>query len=102
MHTGTLATIGYHNPKNFYHIIFNNGAHESVGGQPTVGLDVDFKKVAKGYLYENVRTVESNVDLYKALDELRNKFNLNKSNESKNSKIFIAYYLNEIRLIDNF
>ncbi|MFL2888760.1 MAG: pantoate--beta-alanine ligase [Candidatus Pelagibacter sp.] len=34
--------------------------------------------------------------------ELRNKFNLNKSNESKNSKIFIAYYLNEIRLIDNF
>jgi len=73
MHTGTLATIGYHNPKNFFHIIFNNGAHESVGGQPTVGLDVDFKKVAKGYLYENVRTVESEVDLYKALDELRNK-----------------------------
>ena len=34
--------------------------------------------------------------------ELRNKFNLNKSNEIKNSKIFIAYYLNEIRLIDNF
>ena len=73
MHTGTLATIGYHNPKNFFHIIFNNGAHESVGGQPTVGLDVDFKKVAKGYLYENVRTVESKADLYKALDELRNK-----------------------------
>ena len=73
MHTGTLATIGYHNPKNFFHIVFNNGAHESVGGQPTVGLDVDFKKVAKGYLYENVRTVESKLDLYKALDELRNK-----------------------------
>ena len=34
--------------------------------------------------------------------ELRNKFNLNKSNEIKNSKIFIAYYLNKIRLIDNF
>ena len=73
MHTGTLATIGYHKAKNFFHIIFNNGAHESVGGQPTVGLDVDFKKVAKGYLYKNVRTVESKVDLYKALDELRNK-----------------------------
>lgn len=73
MHTGTLATIGYQKAKNFFHIIFNNGAHESVGGQPTVGLDVDFKKVAKGYLYKNVRTVESKVDLYKALDELRNK-----------------------------
>jgi pantoate--beta-alanine ligase len=34
--------------------------------------------------------------------ELRNKFNFNKSNKIKNSKIFIAYYLNKIRLIDNF
>ena len=34
--------------------------------------------------------------------DLRNKFNLNKSNKIKNSKIFIAYYLNKIRLIDNF
>ena len=34
--------------------------------------------------------------------ELRNKINLKRSNNLKNSKIFIAYYLNEIRLIDNF
>ena len=34
--------------------------------------------------------------------ELRNKYNLKTSNVTKNSKLFIAYYLNKIRLIDNF
>ena len=34
--------------------------------------------------------------------ELRNKFNLKKSNTIKNSKLFIAYYINDVRLIDNF
>ena len=34
--------------------------------------------------------------------ELRNIFNLKKTNNPKNSKIFIAYYLKKIRLIDNF
>tara|TARA_B110001452_G_scaffold26286_2_gene20613 strand:+ start:223 stop:1035 length:813 start_codon:yes stop_codon:yes gene_type:complete len=33
--------------------------------------------------------------------ELRNVINLKKSNTIKNSKLFIAYYINEIRLIDN-
>jgi len=34
--------------------------------------------------------------------ELRNKTNLAISNKTKNSKIFIAYYLNSVRLIDNY
>jgi pantoate--beta-alanine ligase len=34
--------------------------------------------------------------------ELRNRFNLKKSTPDHNSKLFIAYYLNKIRLIDNF
>ena len=34
--------------------------------------------------------------------EIRNKKNLQPSYKIKNSKIFIAYYLNNIRLIDNF
>ena len=33
--------------------------------------------------------------------ELRNKINLKKTNKIKNSKLFIAYYLKKIRLIDN-
>jgi len=34
--------------------------------------------------------------------EIRNKTNLSKNFNRKNFKIFIAYYLNDIRLIDNF
>ncbi len=34
--------------------------------------------------------------------EIRNKYNLKKSTNIKNSKIFIAYYIRNIRLIDNF
>ena len=34
--------------------------------------------------------------------ELRNRFTLKKTLKIKNSKIFIAYFLNKIRLIDNF
>ena len=34
--------------------------------------------------------------------ELRNIFNLKKSNKVKNAKLFLAYYINNIRLIDNF
>lgn len=72
MHTGTLATIGTLSLNNFFHIIFNNGAHESVGGQPTVGFDVDFTQVAKGYQYENVRSVDSKEELSKVIGQIRN------------------------------
>ena len=34
--------------------------------------------------------------------EVRNKYNLKISNNIQNSKLFIAYYLNKVRLIDNF
>ena len=33
--------------------------------------------------------------------ELRNKKNLKSTNKTKNSKLFIAFYLDKIRLIDN-
>jgi phosphonopyruvate decarboxylase len=70
MHTGTLATIGTLAPKNFFHIIFNNGAHESVGGQPTVGFEVDFAEVASGYQYKSVVSVDTKEDLSNVLSEL--------------------------------
>lgn len=72
MHTGTLATIGTLSPNNFFHILFNNGAHESVGGQPTVGFDVDFTEVAKGYQYKNVRSVDSKEELSNVIGQIRN------------------------------
>ena len=39
---------------NFMHIILNNGAHESVGGQPSAGMDVDFTRIAQGAGYHTI------------------------------------------------
>lgn len=52
MHLGALPIIGDVAPKNLVHILLNNAAHESVGGQPTVAGNIDFKAIAlaSGYL----------------------------------------------------
>lgn len=41
MHMGSMAIVANKAPKNYVHVVFNNGAHDSVGGQPTVGLKID-------------------------------------------------------------
>jgi phosphonopyruvate decarboxylase len=43
MHMGAMAVIGAKSPGNFTHVIINNGAHESVGGQPTVADSINFQ-----------------------------------------------------------
>lgn len=55
MHMGSLAINGMmKNLTNFKHIVINNGAHDSVGGQPTVGFDIDFPKIADASGYTSV------------------------------------------------
>lgn len=48
MHLGAISNIGDLSPKNYYHILFNNGAHESVGGQPTLGFSLDIPAIVRG------------------------------------------------------
>ncbi|XP_059175520.1 phosphonopyruvate decarboxylase-like [Physella acuta] len=55
MHMGSLATVGQQGPANLKHIVFNNGAHDSVGGQPTEAgnhEDFDLCAIAKGCGYK--------------------------------------------------
>lgn len=54
MHLGGMATIGASPIGNLLHIVLNNGAHDSVGGQPTVGFDVSLTGVAKACGYNEV------------------------------------------------
>ena len=67
MHTGSLGIIGELKPKNFKHIIFNNGAHDSVGGQPTIGFNIDFCKIAEALNYKKtfkIKNVEEFDSIY--------------------------------------
>ena len=74
MHMGSLAIIGTQNLKNFKHVVFNNGAHDSVGGQPTVGFEIDIPEIAKACGYHEVFRAESR-------KEIKNKMNILKEIE---------------------
>ncbi len=71
MHMGAMAVIGAHKLKNLIHVVVNNGAHESVGGMPTVMRTVDLPLVARGCGYEYVARVETKEALERELAEAR-------------------------------
>lgn len=71
MHMGSLAIIGNLNIPNFKHIIINNGAHDSVGGQPTVGFNIDIPAIAQACGYTYTSRVKTSEDLIEKLNILR-------------------------------
>jgi phosphonopyruvate decarboxylase len=71
MHLGGLATIGSLQPANFVHIVFNNGAHDSVGGQPTAALNIDAPAIAKATGYKTCFSVDNKIDILRILAEAK-------------------------------
>ena len=59
MHMGSMAVIGANKPKNLIHIVINNGAHETVGGMPTVAGNINLVAIAKACGYPNAVCVDS-------------------------------------------
>ena len=71
MHLGGAAIIGSQKPKNFKHILFNNGAHDSVGGQDTVGLEANLPLIAEACGYRKVYSCDKKENLIKYIDEIK-------------------------------
>ena len=71
MQMGSMAIIASKNVANYVHVVFNNGAHDSVGGQPTVGLRIDIPAVARAVGYKTVISVSTKEDLEKELSNLK-------------------------------
>lgn len=69
MQMGGMATVGTRKANNFTHIVLNNGAHDSVGGQPTVGLKINLCSIAKACGYEHVVSVSTADELKKVLQD---------------------------------
>lgn len=72
MHMGSMAIVAQKAPKNYVHVVFNNGAHDSVGGQPTVGLHIDLPRVARAVGYKHTYSVATKEDLADILNEVKN------------------------------
>ena len=53
MHMGSLRTFGYFGNSKLNHILLNNNSHESVGGQQTTALKINFNKLTKSLGYKN-------------------------------------------------
>nr|MBQ4455042.1 phosphonopyruvate decarboxylase [Clostridia bacterium] len=70
MHMGSMAIVASKMPKNYIHVIFNNGAHDSVGGQPTVGLKINLPAVAEAVGYKSVYSVDNKADLEVVLNKV--------------------------------
>jgi phosphonopyruvate decarboxylase len=70
MKMGNLATIGHYQPERLIHIIIDNEAHDSTGGQATVSSTVDFARVAAAANYRHVFSAERPADLDACLAEM--------------------------------
>ena len=68
---GALAIIGNAASPNLLHIVINNGAHDSVGGQPTVGFDIDIPGIATACGYRMAISVSEPDELEMAFSRLR-------------------------------
>lgn len=75
MHMGSMAVIGNNKPKNLVHIVINNGAHETVGGMPTVASNLDLCKIAKACGYKKIYSAKN----FEELDDALNKAKENKT-----------------------
>ena len=73
MHMGSLALMGDNHPNNLIHIIINNGAHETVGGMPTVASNIDFVSIAKACGYKYCVSVDNFDDLDIELKKVKDK-----------------------------
>lgn len=72
MHMGAMTMAGKLCVPNLLHVVLNNGAHESVGGQPSAGHVIDFTKIAEGCGYETVhRPVTNKEELVRAIQLLK-------------------------------
>lgn len=71
MHLGALPIIGSLKPSNLVHVLLNNSAHDSVGGQPTVAGTMDFDAISKSCGYRSYYLAKDRDLLMRYCSEIR-------------------------------
>lgn len=70
MHMGALPVAAQVAEGNFKYVVNVNGAHESVGGQPTVGLDIDVPGVLRACGFSVVEEAGNEKEIVEAIAAL--------------------------------
>ncbi len=73
MHMGAAAIIGQSAARNMRHIVFNNAAHDSVGGQPTVADKLQLQEIATACGYQAFYQVSTPAELKQILPHFLNR-----------------------------
>ncbi|GAA0367586.1 phosphonopyruvate decarboxylase [Bacillus horti] len=71
MRMGSLATNGTYHPPNMLHVLLDNNAHDSTGGQSTVSHNVQFVEAAASCGYAKSFYVHNLTELKNRIEEWR-------------------------------
>lgn len=71
MHMGSLAVMAQRWPSNLHYIVNLNGAHESVGGQPTVGRDIDIPGILRACGFSVVVEARTSDEIAEGMERLK-------------------------------
>lgn len=71
MHLGVIANIGSLAPANFYHVIFNNRSHDSIGGVRTAAQDADIPAIAGACGYKSTQSVCDAESLIRGVNDMQ-------------------------------
>jgi phosphonopyruvate decarboxylase len=77
MRMGALTTNGYYQPSNLLHILLDNNAHDSTGGQATVSHFIDFAGIASSAGYPVSKDIHDTVELSEAINDWKKAGGLN-------------------------
>ena len=108
MHMGGIAIIGDLAPDQYIHVVLNNSAHESVGGQETVAGNMDLKKLSESCQYsyygraddiDSLKSEWKKLEKYKGpvmleiliSTEVRNNLGRPKSSAKSNKEAFMNF-----------
>ncbi len=69
MRMGNLAVNAAYKPENFVHVLLDNNAHESTGGQFTVSNTVDYPTLAQACGYKNIITASNTEEMAEAVKQ---------------------------------
>jgi len=67
MNLGSMVTIGANQPRNFVHIVLDNGSYGSCSEEKSLSSFANFAKIAKDVSYPYVKVVYSEKTLKKAI-----------------------------------
>ena len=71
MHLGNLTSTGQSGAKNLIHVLLNNAAHDSVGGQPTCADAIDIPLIAKACGYASVKSISKLDEIQHYIEQIK-------------------------------